>query len=66
MKISDLDSDFKLPDAEIFPQVGVAYLNSDINNISQNLMLSIKSSPFGAQLAHTPVSYTHLTLPTKA
>ena len=53
MKISDLDSDFKLPDAEIFPQVGVAYLNSDINNISQNLMLSIKSSPFGAQLAHT-------------
>lgn len=41
-----------LPQAAVFPEVGVAYMNSDLTRPEKNLMLSIRSSPFGPQ-GHT-------------
>ena len=43
---------FDLPQAAQFPDVGVVYMNTSLQNIPTNLMLSIRSSPFGS-LAHT-------------
>lgn len=43
---------FDLPQAAQFPDVGDVYMNTSIQHIPQNLMLSIRSSPFGS-LAHT-------------
>ena len=41
-----------LADSEIFPDVGVAYMNTNRTDIKNNLRVSIKSSPMGP-LAHT-------------
>jgi hypothetical protein len=43
---------FDLPQAAVFPDVGVAYMHSNMEQIESNLMLSIRSSPYGS-LAHT-------------
>ncbi|NQU55572.1 MAG: DUF4962 domain-containing protein [Bacteroidetes bacterium] len=43
---------FTLPQAEVFEDVGVAYMNTSLQNASTNLMLSVRSSPFGP-LAHS-------------
>ena len=52
MELPETDGNTALRDAAIFRDVGVAYLNSDRNNIDKNLMVSVKSSPMGP-LAHT-------------
>ncbi len=44
--------EFDLPQAAQFPDVGDVYMNTSLQNIQTNLMLSIRSSPFGS-LAHT-------------
>jgi hypothetical protein len=41
-----------LPQAAVFPEVGVAYMNTELDRTEDNLMLSIRSSPFGPQ-GHT-------------
>ncbi len=43
---------FDLPQAARFPDVGVAYMNTSLQHSETNLMLSLRSSPFGS-LAHT-------------
>ncbi|XOV91633.1 MAG: DUF4962 domain-containing protein [Bacteroidota bacterium] len=45
--------DFDLPQAAIFPDVGVAYMHTSIQDINSNLMLSVRSSPYG------PMAHTH-------
>ena len=52
MPLPTIDNQKELPDAEIFPDVGVAYMNSNRKDIKNNLRISIKSSPMGP-LAHT-------------
>ena len=52
MPLPIIDNEKELPDAEIFPDVGVAYMNSNRKDIKKNLRISIKSSPMGP-LAHT-------------
>lgn len=37
-----------LPDARIFPDAGVAYLHSDLGSGASNLMVAMRSSPFGS------------------
>jgi len=44
--------EFALPQAAIFPDAGVAYMHTSLPNPETNLMLSVRSSPFGS-LAHT-------------
>jgi hypothetical protein len=44
--------EFNLPQAARFPDVGVAYMNTSLQNSETNLMLSVRCSPFGS-LAHT-------------
>lgn len=41
-----------LPQAAVFPEVGVAYMNTELGDPANNLRLSIRSSPFGPQ-GHT-------------
>lgn len=43
---------FDLPQAAVFPDVGVAYMHSELENPDNNLMLSMRSSPF-ASMGHT-------------
>lgn len=45
-------TEFDLPQAAKFPDIGVAYMNTSVQNIETNLMLALRSSPFGS-LAHT-------------
>ncbi|UBM58699.1 DUF4962 domain-containing protein [Marinilongibacter aquaticus] len=52
MQAPDPVKDFKMPQAAVFPDVGVAYMHTNLQQASKNLMLSIRSSPFGS-LAHT-------------
>ena len=52
MSLPEIDEEMELPESEIFPEVGVAYMNSDRKDIKNNLRISIKSSPMGP-LAHT-------------
>ncbi len=52
LSLPSTDNAVELTDAEIFPDVGVAYMNSDRTDIKNNLRISIKSSPLGP-LAHT-------------
>jgi len=48
----DANTEFDMPQAAVFPDVGVAYMNTSLENAETNLMLSIRSSPFGS-LGHT-------------
>ena len=43
----------ELPQAAQFPEVGVAYMHTTLPKIENNLMLSLRSSPFG------PMGHTH-------
>lgn len=43
----------EIPQAAIFPDVGVAYMHTTLPKIETNLMLSVRSSPFG------PMGHTH-------
>ena len=52
------DNSVDLADAEIFPDVGVAYLNTDRTDVKNNLRVSIKV-PMGP-LAHTHAEKIHL------
>ncbi len=52
MELPAAPGKFDLPDAQIFRDVGLAYLNSDLENEESNLRLSIRSSPLGPN-AHT-------------
>jgi len=45
-------NEFDLPQAAKFPDVGVAYMNTTLQTPETNLMLALRSSPFGS-LAHT-------------
>jgi hypothetical protein len=45
-------SNFDLPQAAVFTDVGVGYMHTNIQHMESNLMLSLRSSPFGS-LAHT-------------
>lgn len=45
-------NEFDLQQAAKFPDIGVAYMNTSVQNIETNLMLALRSSPFGS-LAHT-------------
>ena len=47
-----VDENVNLSEAAFFPDVGVAYFNSNRKDIENNLRVSIKSSPMGP-LAHT-------------
>ena len=40
------------PQAAVFPDIGVAYMHTSLQNSKTNLMLSLRSSPF-ASMAHT-------------
>ncbi len=44
---------FDLPQASWFPDVGVAYMHTALQDAGSNLMLSVRSSPFG------PMAHTH-------
>ncbi|HLU94214.1 MAG TPA: DUF4962 domain-containing protein, partial [Membranihabitans sp.] len=37
-----------LPRARIFPDAGLVYMNSDLQNTQNNLMVAMRSSPFGS------------------
>ncbi len=52
MELPSLESMPELPSAALFKDVGVAYMNTDRENIKNNLRVSVKSSPMGP-LAHT-------------
>ena len=52
MPLPSGDKAIELPNAAIFPDVGVAYMNTDLKDVKNNLRISVKSSPMGP-LAHT-------------
>jgi len=52
MPLPSIEEITELPESEIFPDVGVAYMNTHRNDKKKNLRVSIKSSPMGP-LAHT-------------
>lgn len=45
-------SKFDLPQAAVFTDIGVGYMHTNLQHAESNLMLSLRSSPFGS-LAHT-------------
>lgn len=45
-------NEFDLPQAAVFPEVGVAYMHTSVQDSKTNLMFSMRSSPFGS-LGHT-------------
>jgi len=52
LPLPSVDENVNLSEAAFFPDVGVAYFNSNRKDIENNLRVSIKSSPMGP-LAHT-------------
>jgi hypothetical protein len=52
-KFPEVDKDFEIPQAVMFPDVGVAYMNTTLPEIETNLMFSMRSSPFG------PMGHSH-------
>ena len=47
-EIEDTPKAAKLPNARLFPDAGLVYMNSDISRTANNLMLAMRSSPFGS------------------
>ena len=43
-----LSDEFNFPQAAHFPDIGVSYMHTSLQNIENNLMLSATSSPFGS------------------
>lgn len=52
LPLPSVDENVKLSEGAFFPDVGVAYFNSNRKDLENNLRVSIKSSPMGP-LAHT-------------
>ena len=52
LKLPVIAPNLKFPEAAIFPEIGVAYMHTSVQNAKTNLMLSLRSSPF-ASLSHT-------------
>ncbi|MFY0653181.1 MAG: DUF4962 domain-containing protein [Cyclobacteriaceae bacterium] len=46
--LPNVSKEFSFPQAAHFPDVGVAYMHTSLDDIKNNLMLSATSSPFGA------------------
>ncbi|MFT4566198.1 MAG: hypothetical protein ACI9FN_001152 [Saprospiraceae bacterium] len=46
--LPEISKTFNFPQAAHFPEIGVAYMHTSIQDIENNLMLSTTSSPFGA------------------
>lgn len=46
--LPEISEEFNFPQAAHFPDVGVSYMHTSLQNIENNLMLSATSSPFGA------------------
>ena len=42
----------RFPEAAVFPEIGVAYMHTNLQNSKTDLMLSLRSSPY-ASMAHT-------------
>ena len=60
-KLPEPVKEFDLPQAARFPDVGVAYMHSSMQNPETNLMFSLRSSPFGS-LAHTHADQNTFTI----
>ena len=52
-ELPELNEEFEIQQAAMFPDVGVAYMHTTLPKIETNLMFSIRSSPFG------PMGHTH-------
>jgi hypothetical protein len=52
MKLPMLSIKLIFPEAAVFPEIGVAYMHTTLQQSSTNLMLSLRSSPY-ASMAHT-------------
>ncbi len=46
-----IPNQLSLPQAAVFPEVGVAYMHTNLSNAQHDLMLSVRSSPYGP-MAH--------------
>lgn len=46
--LPEISNEFDFPQAAHFPDVGVAYMHTSLQDIKNNLMLSATSSPFGS------------------
>ena len=46
--LPEISEEFDFPQAAHFPEVGVSYMHTSLQNIENNLMLSATSSPFGS------------------
>jgi hypothetical protein len=46
--LPEISNEFDFPQAEHFPDVGVAYMHTSLQDVRNNLMLSATSSPFGS------------------
>ena len=53
MKLPEIPKDFKLPQAACFPEIGVAYMHTSLQKTETDLMLSVRSSPYG------PMAHAH-------
>jgi hypothetical protein len=52
MQLPKLSSKQTFPQAAVFPEIGVAYMHTTLQNSKTDLMLSLRSSPY-ASMAHT-------------
>jgi len=52
MKLPSHQKNISIPEAAVFPEIGVAYMHTTLQNAKTDIMLSLRSSPFGS-MAHT-------------
>jgi hypothetical protein len=52
LKLPSVSPNIKFPEAAVFPEIGVAYMHTTLQNTKTNLMMSVRSSPY-ASMAHT-------------
>lgn len=52
LKLPLISPNIKFPEAAVFPEIGVAYMHTMLQQSNTNLMLSLRSSPY-ASMAHT-------------
>lgn len=45
---------FNLPQAAVFPEIGVAYMHTTVQKAETDLMLSVRSSPYGLMMDSSP------------
>ena len=53
MKLPAIPREFNLPQAARFPDIGVAYMHTSVENAATDLMFSMRSSPYG------PMAHAH-------